>query len=115
MLNQESVSCTAGNDVMRLVNIKITSSANRLILWSCVLMGNLDIWVFILICSAKGSISRLKIRGDRGHPCLVSLVIWKGEERILGVYTRTDGVVYRAMIALRIWPLKPNLVRTEAR
>lgn len=37
--------------------------------------------------SASGSISRLKMRGDRGHPCLVPLEIEKGSDNLEEQYT----------------------------
>lgn len=68
-----------------LVIVRMTSSVNRLILCSCVVKGVTEIGVFALICSARGSISRLKNRGDKGQPCLVLFVIWNGVERMSDV------------------------------
>lgn len=39
----------------------------------------------ILMASASGSINRLKIEGDSGHPCQVLFEIGKGWESILDV------------------------------
>lgn len=62
--------------------------------------------------SASGSITRLKIDGERGQPWRVPLVIGKCLERRPDVRTLADGLEYRAIIADRIGPLNPNLVST---
>lgn len=50
------------------------------------------ILVLDLIGSARGSITRLKIKGDKGHPYLVPFVVWNGVERRLEVYILAEGV-----------------------
>lgn len=85
-------------DWMGLVIIKITSSANKLILWSVPLWGITVISGSDLILDAKGSISRAKISGERGHPCCVPLVILKGVERVPPVSTIADGLEYKDRI-----------------
>lgn len=59
---------------------------------------------FILIDSARGSIVMAKMRGDRGQPCHVPLVMEKGSDNIPLARTLADGVVYRALIADNIFP-----------
>lgn len=65
-----------------------------------------------LIGIARGSINKLKIRGDRGYPCLVPLEIEKGEASIPDKYTLADGLAYRAMMAESIFPPNPNVSST---
>lgn len=50
-------------------------------------------WIatFDLIFSAKAFMTRAKINGDRGHPCLVPFVIWKFLENMPSVKTYADG------------------------
>lgn len=67
--------------------ITITSSANRLILCSIDPILKPVIDRFVLICSARGSIMRLKISGESGHPCRVPLVILNGLDSISELYT----------------------------
>lgn len=53
-------------------------SANKLILCSVELILKPDIYEWVLIFSAKSSIARLNMRGERGHPHLVPFDIKKG-------------------------------------
>lgn len=92
--------------------IKITSSANRLILCSIPAKEIPEIMLLALIRSASGPIIRLHISGDSGQPCLVPFDIRKGTDRVSPENTRADGLEYRTVIALCICPVKPNLVRT---
>lgn len=52
-----------------------------------------------LIASARGSIIRKKVNGERGQRCLVLLVTMKGLDSTPLARTFADGVVYRALIA----------------
>lgn len=56
------------------------------------------------MCSAKGSIMRLKISSDKGHPCWVLLVIWNGLDSISEVYTWAAGFEYNANMVDRMCP-----------
>lgn len=67
------------------MTIIITSSANRLLLCSLDPIQKPNRLALDLMCSAKGSIKRLKMSGDRGHPCLVPFDIWNGLESISDV------------------------------
>ncbi len=49
---------------------------------------------------AMGSIDRLNIRGERGHPCLETLQILKISEVYPLVDTLAMGLVYRVCIIL---------------
>lgn len=87
---------TRFRDVRGLVSSNIASSANKLIV--CMLEPNWKplIEVCDLMASAKGSIIRLKIVGDRGHPWRVPLFMLKGEDRKPGEYTCAKGQEYSA-------------------
>lgn len=80
-------------EVSGLVSIKITSSAKRLTTCLRPFIGNPWISGFCLKLEARGSISKLNISGDNGHPCRVPFVIPKGFESIPEVYTLADGEV----------------------
>lgn len=93
----------------------MTSSAKRLILCSFPSIWNPEIGLDVLMGSARGSMARSKIIGDRGQPCLLPLVIWNVDEIISATYTLAEGVVYRAMMAEIILSENPNLVKTACR
>lgn len=76
-----------------------TSSTYKLILCSEDLVRIPVIVGEDLILSARGSIERAKIRGDRGHPCCVPLVMGKWYEKKTVVKTEADGQVYKEHIA----------------
>lgn len=63
--------------------------------------------------SASGSIIRVNIRGDSGHPCLVQLEIWNGNERVSAENSRAEGAEYKAIMALWICPCILNLFNTD--
>lgn len=67
-----------------------------------------------LIDSARGSIIKVKIRGEKGHPCLVPLEIWKVSDA-LDVKILAEGLEYCAEIADNENPLSPNLFRTACK
>lgn len=67
------------------VRNKMLSSANKFMSWGLSWRGKPVILGWDLILSASGSIRRLKIEGDRGHPCLVPLDMAKGIESIFDV------------------------------
>lgn len=75
------------------MNVRITSSANRLILCWDFAVSTPFILGWDLIASAKGFITIENIRGDRGHPFVM--------ENDLDNRPRTcaDGREYRALIA----------------
>lgn len=75
-----------------LVSIRITSSANKLLYGGLWLNVNPEKRSWEQIDSAKGSIMRLNIDGDRGHPWQVPLVIGKDLEITPDVKTCADGV-----------------------
>lgn len=58
------------------VGVNMISSAHRVILYSLSRMDIPEIEAWVLIFCARGSIKRVNIIGDRGHPCLFPLVIW---------------------------------------
>lgn len=60
------------------------------------------------IFCANGSINRVKISGDMGHPCLPPFVMLNLLESMPSAKTRADQVVYRTITADRILPLNPN-------
>lgn len=62
--------------------------------------------------SARGSIIRLNIVGERGQPCRLPLEILNVFDRNPEVCTCADGQEYRASIVARIGPSNPNLVST---
>lgn len=51
-------------------------------------------------------VNKKKIKGERGHPCLVPLVIVDGVESAPEVNTWADGWVYRTIMAEYVGPLK---------
>lgn len=59
--------------------------------------------VCALIFSARVSIINLKIRGDRGHPCLVPLEMLNGLDSMEEQYTWAEGREQRAIIAEKIY------------
>lgn len=61
------------------------SSANRFMSWGLPCREKPVMLGWVLILSASGSISRLKIEGDRGHPCLVPLDMVKVVDSMLDV------------------------------
>lgn len=91
--------------------INITSSANRLILWCVAPTWKPVIEGSDLTCSASGSMTKLNMSGDSGQPCRVPLEIENGLESISDVYTCAEGEEYKANMADRICPRKPNLRR----
>lgn len=115
LLNHVQFFLTSVRDDEGLYSIKIKSSANKLILCLCGSMLIPVILLLDLICSAKGSITKLKIKGEKGHHCLVPFVIWNGVERWLDVYTRAESLVYRASMALEIRPSNSNYFITRER
>lgn len=96
-------------DVSGLVRNRITSSANRLMVSMLEPNWKPGIKGCVLIASARGSIIRLKMVGERGHPCLVPFEMLKGVDRKPAEYTCADGHEYRARIAFSMEYLKPNL------
>lgn len=86
------------------------SSANRLILWVDLAMVKPFISGQVRIYMARGSISRLKIKGDRGQPCLVPFVMLNGLDSAPDVNTRAEVLEYRARIADNILPVKQKFI-----
>lgn len=62
--------------------------------------------------SARGSIKRANINGDRGHPCLVPFVIENVREKKPEVKTLAEGLEYNEETAEKIGPEKPNFPST---
>lgn len=60
------------------------------------------------IDSAKGSIIRTNIMGDKGQPCLVPFVILNNWDRTPDVKTLVAGLEYRAPIASLMKPVNLN-------
>lgn len=83
--------CTKAREESGLVNMRITSSANKLILCSFDPIVNPVIYFWELIFSVRGSIISLKTRGESGHPCLVLLVIVNVLDSIEEQYTWAEG------------------------
>lgn len=110
----EGISCFTREDV-GLVSMRMTSSANRLILYVLWPISKPVILGFCLMCSTRGSMSRLKISGDNGHPCLVPLIMANGWDIISAENTWAEGVVYSASKAFNICPLNSNFWRTCCR
>lgn len=50
-----------------------------------------DILGSALTASPKGSLRRLNIEGDRGHPSHVALVMGKDQDKIFDMYTCAHG------------------------
>lgn len=97
-------------DISTLVNVSMTSSANKLILWWVWAILTHLILGLILIDSADSSIAKAKKKGEREHPiCLVPFVIFKGFDRVPFARTLTEGLVYKSLIADIILPWRPNL------
>lgn len=55
------------------------------------------------LCQRLSANIKLKIRGDRGHPCLMPLEMTKGEDNMEEQYTRAEEQEYNAIIAKKIW------------
>lgn len=93
----------------------MTLSANRLILWHLPVTGMPFLNGETLMAGLKGSITNVKIKGGKGHSCLVSFVMLKESESTEVVKTCAYGLMYNAKIAGRIKPLNPNLVQVACR
>lgn len=109
------MSWTAVREAYGSDSVKMTSSKNSEILW-CLPWQEIP-WIkgWVLIFSASGSMTKAKTNGDRGHPCLVPLVIQKFLENMPSVYTYAEGEEYSASIAFWIGPIRPNFSRTLVR
>lgn len=99
-------------EVCGCVSRRITSSANTFM--TCFLYPKVKpvIVVVVLMDSARVSIIKLNIIGERGQPWSVPLDILKSLDRRPDVYTCDDGQEYRAIIVVNIGPLKSNLAST---
>ncbi|KAG9461411.1 hypothetical protein GDO78_016946 [Eleutherodactylus coqui] len=82
---------TSLREVMGSVRRSRTSSANKLILCCLSPAGIPLMFAFNLIASARGSIIRVKSKGDNGHPCRVPFVILKGFEKVPSTRTPAEG------------------------
>lgn len=87
------------------------SSANRFMLCDLPCMEKPKIFGCVLILSARGSISRLKIEGERGQPCLVPFDMLKVSDSKLDVKTCAQGEEYNARIADSMGPANPYFCR----
>lgn len=63
------------------------------------------------MASTRGSIRRLKMDGDNGHPLWVPLGIGNIWGSILEVYTLAEGNEYKARMAENMGSVKPNFSR----
>lgn len=90
----------------RRVKVKMTSSANNPILCGWLATSMPYIKGLDLLASAKGSIIVVKMIGERGHPFRVPLVIGKGSDSTLAVYTFARGWEHNAEMAEFIIPKK---------
>lgn len=110
-MNLSSAVITDGKEMSGLVSVSIMSSANKPNLCTS--------WPMVIplisgeerIYSAKGSIARENISGDKGQPCLVPLVKEKFLDSIPVEKMFAVGWVYNAIMAECMNPWKPNLVR----
>lgn len=102
-MNLSSISQTAGREEACSVSVRLILSAKRVILWFCYATCIPGIDVVLCYVWAKGSIIKVKISGDRGHPCLPFKVA-KGSDRIPLVNTWTEGLEYKANMAESILP-----------
>ncbi len=91
------------------------SSAHREIEWTEEPNWIGVICLHCLMNCAMGSIDRLNIRGERGHPCLVPLQILKISEVYPLVDTLAIGLVYRVCIILMNWSPKLNFFKVYHR
>lgn len=96
------MSCAIGSEVSGIVSSKTTSSANKFMTWEVEPKWKPVTLACVLMASTRGSIMRLKIVGDRGQTWRVPLVIWKGVESMLDVYTCAEGQENNASTAFII-------------
>lgn len=84
-------------------------SAYRIILWSSFLTLIPVISDEFLMSSARSSMERANMSGDKGHPRLVPLVMENVLEKKPDVNTEAEGEVYNELITTKIGPEKTNL------
>lgn len=77
MLNLHNAFCTKAREDVGFISKRMISSGNKLILCSVVPIVKPKM-CWDLIFSANGSMTTLNRRGDKGHPCLVLLLLLKG-------------------------------------
>lgn len=103
--NRESSSKRPGREMVGYVRKNIRSSAYAATQF-CLptrmpLMSKLD-----LTRHRKDSSSRMKIRGDKGHPCVVTFYIMNDSDTFPLTITETVGEVYKAIHVLA-WHREP--------
>ena len=97
-LNTDSISSNGGSPVLISRKNTSTSSAYRDAAW---------VWQPTLMpcdvprtrsLQANGSIASAKSSGDRGHPCLVPLLIVHVSEKVRPIFVRAIGFLYNILI-----------------